>query len=224
MSNLNLIALLLLTVLAIFIVLMFRKNSVPAKKPATAKAPTPTVEKEEYAQELTSLPNFWWKGKLNKSIDIPELPQFYPDPRLELMVQHPQCLFAYWNLPPGFWEDLPACCGLSEDEEHRVLRFYEANNQETLKHLFDIDLKNDINHCFVNVPKDNCTYLAELGLLKQGGIFLPVLRSKPVTTPRASVSTVIDHDWLPCGIYEFMGPIQYGISSLSFSVKKERIE
>ncbi|MEL7564060.1 MAG: DUF4912 domain-containing protein [Dehalobacterium sp.] len=176
--------------------------------------------REEFSEEFfpkissgeVSPVEYKWKGNLSKKSTSEELPGTYQDAKLVLLIKNPTCLYAYWDTTMKFDQGTPS------------LRIYEATSFEQeyqFSHLFDIDIFPDAKNWFINVPKDNCSYYAELGQRMPDGSFVPILRSNLVKTPRSSLSTAIDENWIPCDIYGRLSNVSYGVSS-GFMQKEER--
>jgi hypothetical protein len=184
----------------------FRDNR--PKKPAF-------LGREEFSEEFfprrpgkeESPIDFNWKGNLIKDFSPQELPESYGDETLVLLIKNPTCLYAYWDITPRWKEGNPA------------LRVYEifSPGENRLSFLFDIYINREAKNWFIPVPKDNCLYCVELGEIRADGSFVPLLRSNPVKTPRVSLSTVIDENWIPLSLYDRLSHLSYGLSSGSLT-------
>lgn len=156
-----------------------------------------------------------WKGSLGKKSIDDELPATYQDNKLILLIKNPNCLYAYWDTTTKWDQGIPA------------LRIYEAvsfENKLDFSFLFDIDISHDAKSWFINVPKDNSSYYVELGQRMSDGSFAPLLKSNLVKTPRSSLSTIIDENWIPCNVYGQLSNVSYGISSAYLQKESERID
>lgn len=159
--------------------------------------------------------DYTWKGNLSKKSASKELPGTYQDAKLVLLVKNPTCLYAYWDTLMKWEEGIP------------VLRIYQAvsfEQEHEFSLLFDIDIFHDAKNWFINVPKDNCSYYAELGQRMADGSFVTMLKSNLVKTPRSSLSTAIDENWIPCDIYGRLSNVSYGVSSGYMQKEKERVD
>lgn len=169
---------------------------------------------ESHGKENDSV-NYKWKGNLEGGTTREELPHTYQETNLMLLVKNPTCIYAYWDMPIK-WEE-----GMT------VLRIYEAGafqKEHDLKHLFDIEIFLEAKNWFFDVPKENCSYYAELGRRMSDGKFTPLLKSNIVKTPRASISTAIDENWIPCDIYGHLKNVSYGLSSGFLHKEHERVD
>lgn len=159
---------------------------------------------KQASQEDTPI-DYAWKGALNKGVPNVPLPEGDQDHRLTLLIKNPTCLYAYWDID----QDL--------DIGTPVLRIYGPNpagqREEEFSYLFETDITREAKNWFITVPKDNCSYYAELGPKLPDGSFSPLLRSNVVRTPRSSLSAAMDENWIPCDVYGGLGDISYGLSS-----------
>ncbi|MGI6686455.1 MAG: DUF4912 domain-containing protein [Bacillota bacterium] len=178
---------------------------------------------EEFSEEFSpgNLENndtpmdYTWKGSLIDKSSPVELPKDFGDEELALLVKNSSDLYAYWESTTSWGDDNP------------VLRVYEVISpmeQDEMSVLFDININREADNWFFQVPKDNSYYCVELGRRKSDGSFIPVLRSNIVKTPRSSLSTAIDENWIPCDIYGRLSNISYGLSSGIIHQKSERID
>jgi len=181
---------------------------------------TSGLGREEFSEEFTPETadksiDYTWKGSLNKTSVKGELPETYGEDNLTLLIKNPTSLYAYWDT------------SAKPDRGTPVLRVYEISSDEEkdeLSFLFDIDIYREASNWFFSVPKDNTGYCVELGQRMPDGSFTPLLRSNPVKTPRASLSTVIDENWIPCDVYGCLSGISYGLSSGLMQKASERID
>lgn len=181
-----------------------------------------SLGREEFAEEFfpdthgkeNDSVDYKWKGNLAVRTGKDELPDSYKQSNLMLLIKNPTCIYAYWDIPMN-WEGDP------------VLRIYETgffHGENGLKHLFDIEIFLEAKNWFIDVPKENCSYYAELGRRMPDGRFIPLLKSNIVKTPRASLSTAIDENWIPCDIYGHLKDVSYGLSSSYMHQEHERVD
>ncbi len=129
-----------------------------------------------------------------------ELPLYYGENKLFLLLRDPHFVFACWEITGetlnyyrnkfyhfGWDGSIPML---------RVYRFPKGlESLEQTEATFDIELNHyaDKRHIHTDVPDK--TYYVELGRKLPGGEFIPIMRSNSVTTPRDSVSDIIDEEW-----------------------------
>ena len=128
-------------------------------------------------------------------IDIPE---YYHDLRLSLLVRDPKWLFAYWEINPDFWRDISQQHGRLARYENITLRIMELANEMA---YFDIRVGNLIGSWHIQVPRPDTPYYGILGL-SNGGEFIPLLMSNTVITPRNDLSALGDEEWMLVSEYE----------------------
>lgn len=127
-----------------------------------------------------------------------QLPDTYNEDRLALLVRDPEWLFAYWDLSAATLENFREKHGEQIfNESISTLRVYDITENGNAPRYFDIELNDQVKRCHIHVNKPNGKFYVALGRKKNNGEFLPLLFSNVVTTPRASVSSILDPDWLP---------------------------
>ena len=125
-----------------------------------------------------------------------EVAEKFPIPtettELVLMDVDPHHVHAYWNIAP---EDLAAFDTTPDDlagESNLVLRFHDLSppqpGSSRRREPFDIPVRGQENHWYVELWHDAKSYEAELGLRMQDGGLVTLARSKPVQTPQAGES------------------------------------
>lgn len=148
-----------------------------------------------------------------------ELPHAYGIDRLVLLVRDPHWLYAYWEISAAKQEDFNASFGFNAWENSRpVLRVYEISGDKfdgtNAAGYTDISLGEQEDNWHINVNSANSNYCVDLGRLFPGGRFVTILRSNIVTTPRDSLSDLLDEEWMWIeGIYKTFDKFHYGVSS-----------
>ncbi|MCL6477108.1 MAG: DUF4912 domain-containing protein [Peptococcaceae bacterium] len=168
---------------------------------------------EEYTEELTAP-----LRHEDLKDPVPELPRSYNVDRLVLLVRDPYWIYAYWEISAAKMEEIaagyePWVWGPSRP----VLRVYDVTgvdfNGSNANSFFDCSLNELAENWYINVPRANRTYCADLGRLLPDGSFITILRSNPVTTPRDALSDNLDEEWMWIeGIYRTI-KYQTGVSS-----------
>ena len=116
-----------------------------------------------------------------------QLPIAYGENRLILMVRDPYCLYAYWEI--GEDKLLEIMNNQIADRQNMlpVLRIYrhspnvEGNNPSP--DYFDIELSGNIGNLYIPIEWPNSIFYAEIGLVREEGNFLAILKSNPVPIP-----------------------------------------
>ena len=111
-----------------------------------------------------------------------ELPEAYGTGRMLLTARDPHWLYAHWDLTR---EQLRTYNAASTDG-HLVLRVYEKAIEGTP--ITEVHVHPESTNWFVNVPRANARYFAQLGYNKAGGAWTPVATSAATITPPEAMS------------------------------------
>jgi len=127
-----------------------------------------------------------------------ELPERYFDNKIVLMARDPYWCYAYWDISPEIMDKAHSDAGSAG--AMLTLRVYDItginfNGSNALKTV-DISVTGEANNWYVNVWEAGKKYIVDLGLKKHDGTFTLISRSNPVTTPKDTVSTVTDEEWM----------------------------
>ncbi len=126
------------------------------------------------------------------------IPRYYGEDQLVLLPRDPHWLFAYWEI------SLPTRQGVFRewDETTRVealphLRVFRHRWQKMwdIESYYDISLNEDTDDWYIQVSNADNFYHVELGWILPGGNFFSLLQSRPVRTPRDTISDIIDENW-----------------------------
>lgn len=120
-----------------------------------------------------------------KNLQAPPIPSTHGVTRVHLMTIDPHSLYAYWELTPEFrrmvahhfqcyWEDLPLVIRLYAANEHGENLAVEQ--EDNITHLTD-------NWYFNNLQPGR-QYVMDLGTRNVYNVFVALLRSNYVSTPR----------------------------------------
>ena len=130
-----------------------------------------------------------------------ELPLRYGTTRLALLVKDPFRTFAYWEIAPGSLEAIGKRIGQQALATAKtVLRIYDVTlvdfNGSNANSYFDIEVGADVDNWYVNLWRDNVSYVGEIGLRSLEGAFFALARSNAVHTPAAGYSTRSEQIWM----------------------------
>ena len=119
-------------------------------------------------------------------------PEMYNENYLVLLVRDPHCLFAYWELS-GEQQNLVAKeIGCSWGEVPLVLRLYDVTGLSagagSVHSYTDISVHALADNFYMKDLAANKGYYVELGVVMPGGMFVAILRSNTVTTPRDTLA------------------------------------
>ncbi len=132
---------------------------------------------------------------------ISDLPREYGDTKLVLMVRDPEWLFFYWEIG----KDVRQMLGLAPEGfiERLVVRLHDITGVEEFNGLnsrawYEIPITGGAVSWYVNVPKTDCEWCAEIGVLNPEGEFIQICRSNTVHTPRNFIAeaSAEDAEWM----------------------------
>ncbi len=132
--------------------------------------------------------------------DIRELPQYYGDNKVVLMVRDPWWIFSYWELQPGFVEEKRHIIPPDKRQDASfVMRVYDISyidfNGTNAHYFFDITIPYGAEKWYINVNAPGRTWIAEMGWVSRDGSFYPIIRSNAVSTPLDGPSWITDEEW-----------------------------
>ncbi|MCY1691908.1 DUF4912 domain-containing protein [Exiguobacterium sp. SL14] len=117
----------------------------------------------------------------------------YEDDIIHAIVQSPTALYVYWELSELSKQLLETHYHTSFDSFRKELRVIDVTlvdyEQGQANRTYQFELLEMTNAWFVRPITPNTTYIIEWGIQTIDGDFVPVLRSKPVETPRDEAVT-----------------------------------
>jgi hypothetical protein len=128
-------------------------------------------------------------GQVDRGSTIPDN---YGLDRLVVLPRDPHWLYVYWELQGGALDRLRFHHSAEIIDNARwVLRVRAAN--ESRATFVDVDMR--IGQWYLHVTPAT-TFVIDMGLINQNGVFVEVLKGREVSTPRAGVSSVCDERWI----------------------------
>lgn len=129
-----------------------------------------------------------------------ELPSYYNDDSITLLVRDPHWAFAYWDISQNKIDDLRRSLGDAGRDAHLAIRLYDITGVEftgfNAHSHFDIGIFDRVGNWYINTGSPGAEFIADLGLKSATGGFVTLARSNPISTPRDTVSDVLDAEWL----------------------------
>lgn len=192
-----------------------RKKS--AAKPADVKTVTKiTAKEQQQVSQLEEVTKSKFRIQHEDAKEIfsehpSQLPDFYGEDKVILLVRDPYWLYAYWEITDQAVNDVRVKSGdKSIGRANIVLRVKDitGTNPNKPASSFDIHVADGSSSWYINVSADNRDYCVEIGILTSDGRFFMVSRSNSVTAPRAGVSDVYDEKWMSLEEYDRV----YGLS------------
>ena len=144
-----------------------------------------------------------------------ELPANYGDNVIYLLVRDPYWLYAYWEIQKDHQERTLSTLKAGWEDVRSILRIYNTTEKAGKPSFFDIELQGLAINWFIHV-EPNHSYVVEIGLLHRDGRFAVLARSNEVVTPRATVSEIIDEQWMGLDfekVFALSGGMEVGKSS-----------
>lgn len=176
------------------------REMVHAKIAAAARAgkvsgPTKQPPREACPPEAPSSPSPERSGQSDPGAPFVNrgkpIPNTYGDDRLRFMVRDPWSGYLYWELTGPATDRLRLAYGNEFLTEAR----WQMRVTSLLARTSS-DEPVDVHACHAYVAlRPGGLYLATLGFLDPEAVFVEVLRAGPVSTPRASISPVVDEEW-----------------------------
>ncbi len=158
----------------------------------------------------------------------------YEDNRIVLMIRDPYWCFVYWDLSPD--KQTEAIQETQNSGANLTLRVYDVTDlvfDGTNAHrTLDSEVSAEATNWYINVWAADRSYCVDLGLRYPDGRFSTLARSNVVTTPRDSVSPLVDEEWMVVDetfdrLYRTAGAAELGQSSeaiTKYMLKRVRAE
>jgi hypothetical protein len=159
-----------------------------------------------------------------------DLPPGYGDNRIVALVRDPYWVYAYWEISPHRIQQAKQDLAEKWEGAKSVLRVYDITDREFDGHNahchFDIEIKGGANNWYINVGQPNRCYCVDIGLLTVDGQLYTLARSNQVTTPRDSMSDIVDEEWMSNRedaekMYALSGGFGIGAGSLELREKMQ---
>jgi len=123
------------------------------------------------------------------------LPLFYGEDCLVLLPRDPYWLFAYWEFSRETKNRVESTVHKTWDELEFALRVHRFNGENREESYYDIKIEPAALNWYIQVGVPDRQYRVDLGYYPPGKGFVTVLTSNLASTPRDSLSDVIDDKW-----------------------------
>ncbi|MGB2630924.1 MAG: DUF4912 domain-containing protein [Candidatus Omnitrophota bacterium] len=139
--------------------------------------------------------------KINYKFDRKcDIPSFYNDNKLVLMVRDPWTVFAFWEVNRDVENNVRERIKNSGAAPLKsMLRVYEVMEREggsETRIFSDFELKDWADNWYVHTGGDGKSWMADIGILCNNGEFFCLARSNVVSTPRYGMSEIYDEEWM----------------------------
>ena len=126
-----------------------------------------------------------------------EIPFSYNQTRVILLVRDPYWLYCYWDFSSETHQEL---MGLFHDWNKVPLTLRVFNVGDALSgydtKLFDVPLNANTKNWYLNVNGPGQSYRVDLGYIHPYEGFVLLAQSNIVSTPRDSISDIVDEEWM----------------------------
>ncbi len=160
-------------------------QAVPVEKPMAPEFPSSSAPVEPPPMPAMNPQQQYWQDR-------------YQDDRLMLLIRDPYWCFAYWDVSAPLQTTM--IHALQQDHAKLLLRTYDVTDinfdGSNAHRSLDIEINEEASNWYINVWEAHRAYCVDLGLLYPDGTFKTLLRSNVVTTPRDSISPVVDEEWM----------------------------
>jgi hypothetical protein len=159
-----------------------------------------------------------------------ELPPGYGDNQIVGLVRDPCWIHTYWEISPKRLQQAKKELSEKWEDAKFILRVYDITdckfNGSNANHHFDIEIGGGATNWHINVGRPNCCYCIDIGLLTCDDEFYTLARSNWVTTPRDSMSDIVDEEWMSTRedaekMYALSGGFAVGTTSLELHKKMQ---
>ncbi len=161
------------------------KTSTPVKKTSVKKS---KIDTPKEAIVLESIPEEY----IPDNIDIVrELPIRYNETKISLIMRDPDWCYFYWDISDA---DSISHNIVSKQLKVKIFRINDIDLSAHKEHV-EVSVGNIFGDYYINLHNPNAYFIAELGYYEDG-IFKVIVRSNITYSPRDSISTVYDDEWM----------------------------
>lgn len=201
-------------------------NKVNAETKTETKAKACTGKTPPEPVYTTGLSHDTYALERSEEVRFP-LPSSYNETAITLLVRDPFWLYVYWDLHREIKENLNRDFGAWERAPISLKVWEEQESGGIEPGYFNVAINPAIGHWYINV-QPNRRYTVELGYFSSSGDFITLALSNTVITPRATVSEIVDEEWMCIEedfrrLYHLAGDPQAGSVELAESLR-QRLE
>ena len=131
-----------------------------------------------------------------------DIPAGYGKTESYLLPKDPAWMFLFWEITESTISYIRTQYGADTLAEARtVIRLHDVtgveifNGTNSVKH-YDMPVIFEARSWYINAPEAGHTYIADIGYLTEGGLFILVTRSNAIALPPGKVSNIIDDKWM----------------------------
>ncbi len=209
-----------------------KEDSKQADLPKTQKAqPAESVSAEtksafnlgQEQEQVEGAKYYTGQSEFQKLEEAADLPAGYGDNRIVALVRDPYWIYTYWEVSHNRIKQAKTDLGDDWQSAKSILRVYDITDIEfdgsNAHSYFDIEIVGFPTNWYINVGQPDRSYCIDLGLLTSSGTLYTLARSNFVSTPRDSMSDVVDEEWMSTRedaekMYALSGGFKVGAGSL----------
>jgi len=153
-----------------------------------------SLEIDSYKQEIATTKKYPQEKKQIFELSQGEPPKTYNKDKIKLIPVNPRWVYTYWDFSEKTKERLKKL-----NKSELSLRLTEVPTEKEIKKedVFEEKIILDtISDYFFHVPRENSTYVAQIGTSDENGSFKTLLESNKVTTPSSSEKQFEKEKWL----------------------------
>ncbi len=184
----------------------------------------PVRQREEAPVETVAAPEHHHHSPQPQVQNAPResfsLPYSYNVTKIVLMVRDPYWAYVYWDIDETKYKEVQYLIQTHSGRIKTILRVYDVTDVEfngfNAHRAFDVDVNLEAKAWYIHTGVPDRDYLVDIGLLDDQGKFYLIARSNIMRTPRDSMSSVIDENWMVSDfdeLYSFSGGLGVGLSS-----------
>ncbi len=135
----------------------------------------------------------------------PDLPHYYGDNKIILMVRDPWTIYAYWEVKKDIEDEAREKMrrrGL--DISRNILRVYDVTENDPdldPKVVFDLELNGRAGDWYIHAVRPGREWMVDIGILSTRGDFFRLARSNAVRTPVHDMPYPYDENSATSGLF-----------------------
>jgi hypothetical protein len=131
-----------------------------------------------------------------------DIPSGYGKTESYLLPKDPSWMFLFWEIIPQTINYLRTQYGSDTLAEARtIIRLHDVTGVENFNgtnavKYYDMPVIFEARSWYINAPEAGHAYIADIGYLTEGGLFILVTRSNMIALPPGKLSNIIDDKWM----------------------------
>lgn len=127
-----------------------------------------------------------------------ELPETYGETKIVALIRDPEWVFLYWDISEKTRNEY----NIPKNKHHKTMavRIYDVTginfDGKNAISWYDIRVNDYSISWYLRLPEPGRSYIIDLGVYSNEGIFQTIARSNSITMPPADISTHTDEEWM----------------------------